>query len=210
MNIDLKAIQLEYHNKELIQESLDSSPNEQLKLWMQEMIESSVPYPNAVTLSTVNEDNAPQSRIVLIKDITEKGLTFFTNYESAKADQIKNNQLVYVNFFWKEADRQVRVLTKASKLDYEASNEYFLSRSKASQINAIASPQSQKISKDDLMSKVQNVIDSKQELKCPTFWGGYNLEIINCEFWQGRPNRLHDRFFYEKVNNAWAISRLAP
>lgn len=210
MNIDLKAIQLEYHNKELLLESLSTSPNDQLKIWMQEMIDSSVPYPNAVTLSTVDKDNTPQSRIVLVKDINDKGLTFFTNYESAKATQIENNQLVYVNFFWKEADRQVRVLTKASKVNYETSNEYFLSRSKASQINAIASPQSQKISKESLLKKVQNVIESNQELKCPAFWGGYNLEIINCEFWQGRPNRLHDRFFYEKENNNWMISRLAP
>lgn len=210
MTIDLKAIQLEYHNKELKLESLDKSPNTQLQIWMKEMIDSSVPYPNAVNLSTIDAKNAPHSRIVLIKDINEQGLSFFTNYESAKADQIKNNQLVHVNFFWKEADRQVRLLTKATKLDYKTSNDYFLTRSIASQINAIASPQSQKISKEDLLKRVDAVIESKQELKCPQFWGGYNLEIITCEFWQGRPNRLHDRFLYEKENDKWIVSRLAP
>lgn len=208
--IDLKAIQLEYHNKELIKESLLSSPSEQLKLWMQEMIDSDVPYPNAVTLSTVDIDGAPHSRVVLIKDINDQGLSFFTNYQSAKANHIRNNQMVYVNFFWKEADRQVRLLTKATKLDYEISNEYFLSRSKASQINAIASPQSQKITKENLLAEVKKVIDSNQELKCPSFWGGYNLQIKTCEFWQGRPNRLHDRFLYEQIDGQWTISRLAP
>lgn len=210
MTIDLKSIQLEYHRKELLRDSLKDTPNEQLNDWMQDMIHSKVPYPNAVNISTVGSDGLPHSRIVLIKDITEAGLTFFTNYRSAKAKQIENNSFVCVNFFWKEADRQVRVLAKASKLNYKESNEYFLSRSMASQINAIASPQSQKITKEELEQKVQDVKESNQEIVCPHFWGGYLLEIINCEFWQGRPNRLHDRFFYEMENNNWKISRLAP
>ncbi len=208
--MNLKDIQLEYHHKELKIEDLANNPNEQASNWMQEMIDSKITYPNAATLATANKDGIPASRVVLIKDISSSGLTFYTNYESAKAQEIKENQIVSLSFFWKEADRQIRIIASATKTSYEDSNEYFLSRSHASQINAIASPQSQKISKEDLENKVKAVEESDEKIKCPSFWGGYLLEIISAEFWQGRPNRLHDRFLYEKENNKWQISRLAP
>jgi len=208
--MNLKDIQLEYHHKELKIEDLAKNPNEQASKWMQEMIDSKITYPNAATLATANKDGIPASRVVLIKDISSSGLTFYTNYESAKAQEIKDNQIVSLSFFWKEADRQIRITASATKTSYEDSNEYFLSRSHASQINAIASPQSKKISKEDLENKVKAAEKSDEKIKCPSFWGGYLLEIISAEFWQGRPNRLHDRFLYEKENNKWQISRLAP
>ena len=208
--MNLKDIQLEYHHKELKLEDLAQNPNEQVSKWVQEMIDSNITYPNAATLATVSKKGIPASRVVLIKDISSRGLVFYTNYESAKAQEIKDNQIVSLSFFWKEADRQIRITAKATKTSYENSNEYFLSRSHASQINAIASPQSQKISKEDLEKKVKLAQESYEEIKCPPFWGGYLLEIISAEFWQGRPNRLHDRFLYEKEKDVWQISRLAP
>lgn len=207
--MDLKKIQLEYYQKELQVETLSKEPYLEIQKWIKEIIDKEVSYPNAAILATSDASGDPSARVILIKDINEKGITFFTNYDSHKAKDINENNLVGLTFYWKEADRQIRVKARATKTTREESISYFKSRSIESQISAIASKQSQKVSKEDLIKKVQEIKDNKK-IECPENWGGYLLEIISCEFWQGRPNRLHDRFFYEKVSGQWQISRLAP
>lgn len=209
MNKDLKSIKLEYHQKELSFESLADNPHEEIIKWMDQAIDNKVSYPNNAIIATVDSQGSPSSRVILIKDINEKGITFFTNYDSEKAQHIKKNPHVSLTIFWKEMDRQIRVKAIATKTSREVSKKYFSSRSKESQISAIASPQSSPISKEDLDKAVQAIKDS-DKIECPLNWGGYLLSIEECEFWQGRPNRLHDRFLFKKDNDNWQTCRLAP
>ncbi|MCT4641892.1 MAG: pyridoxamine 5'-phosphate oxidase [Bacteriovoracaceae bacterium] len=208
--MNLKDIILEYHQKELTKQMLNECPYTELKSWMDDAIEKEVSYPNAATLATVDKDNTPSNRVILIKDISSSGVTFFTNYESQKGQDILNNPNVSISIFWKEFDRQIRIKGKATKTDRQTSEEYFNSRSPLSQVSAIISDQSQVVTKEKLHGDFEALKDTKAILECPNNWGGYRVNIDSIEFWQGRPNRLHDRFIYKKEKSNWKIDRLAP
>ena len=210
--MDLKEIKLEYVRDELNLDDLNKNPYIQLKNWLDQAIKLEVSYPNAVSISTVNKENIPSTRIVLIKNVSDNGLVFFTDYDSQKGLDIESNNNVSILFFWKELDRQIRLTGKAYKTSRADSEEYFNSRARESQINAYASNQSKTTTKKLLYTSVENITKKfkNKEIECPTNWGGYNVTIEAIEFWQGRPNRLHDRFKYSKSKSGWDIKRLCP
>jgi pyridoxamine 5'-phosphate oxidase len=167
--------------------------------------------PNAMSLSTVNKDNTPTTRIVLLKKFSKEGFVFFTNYNSRKSQAIKNNPNVSLSFFWPSTEQQVIISGIASKLDEIDSENYFNSRPIGSQLGAIVSNQSEVIkSRDILENKMTELKLSKTNVIRPKNWGGYNVSPFSIEFWQGRDNRLHDRILYKKQNDIWNYVRLSP
>lgn len=210
--MNLQDIKLEYIREELNKEDLKETPYLQFKQWMQEAIDSEITYPIAASLATVSNDGIPSSRTILIKDHSEEGLVLFSDYTSQKAIEVAENNHAALLFFWKEFDRQIRVQGKVSKIDPIESEKYWDSRPKQSQISALASNQSTEISKAELEQRVKLLSEEFKEkpIPRPQTWGGYRISFDVVEFWQGRPNRLHDRFRYIKNNNEWKISRLAP
>ena len=167
--------------------------------------------PNAMSLSTVNKDNTPTTRIVLLKKFSKEGFVFFTNYNSRKGQAIKNNPNVSLSFFWPSTEQQVIISGIASKLDEIDSENYFNSRPIGSQLGAIVSNQSEVIkSRDILENKMTELKLSKTNIIRPKNWGGYNVSPFSIEFWQGRDNRLHDRILYKKENDIWNYVRLSP
>ncbi|MEJ2273225.1 MAG: pyridoxamine 5'-phosphate oxidase [Woeseiaceae bacterium] len=170
--------------------------------------------PNAVTLSTVDSASRPSSRTVLLKSFDENGFVFYTNYESRKAADITANPNVSMLFFWSEAARQVKIRGTAEKIPTSESLKYFLSRPRGSQIGAWVSHQSSVISSRALLEEKFQEIKRKfreKDVPLPAFWGGYRVVPDQIEFWQGRANRLHDRFEYTKQDDGrWTIERLAP
>ncbi|MFN4083207.1 MAG: pyridoxamine 5'-phosphate oxidase [Bacteroidia bacterium] len=212
--INLAVIRKDYALHELTEEKVFGNPFAQLELWLQEAINAQVNEPNAMVLSTIKYDGKPSSRVVLLKGLTEKGLVFFTNYNSNKGKQLQSNPYASVVFFWPELQRQIRVEGEVEKIPESDSDTYFKSRPIESQIGAIASPQSEVIgSRKDLeehFEKLKQLYLAEPIIR-PQHWGGYLLKPTCFEFWQGRPSRLHDRIFFEvKENNSWKISRLAP
>ena len=167
--------------------------------------------PNAMSLSTVNKDNTPTTRIVLLKKFSKEGFVFFTNYNSRKGKAININPNVCLSFFWASTEQQVIINGIASKVDKKDSDIYFNSRPKGSQLGAIVSHQSEIInSRDVLDKKLEELSKIKSTLQRPNNWGGYLVEPYSIEFWQGRNNRLHDRILYKKEKNIWNFARLSP
>lgn len=210
--MDLKNIREEYNKEPLDEESILRDPIVQFEKWFQFALDVKVSYVNAANLTTINQEGYPDSRIVLIKEITKDGPVFFTNYKSSKAFDIAQNPKVGMNIYWKELDRQIRLTGLAKKISIEESKKYFLSRGKESQASALASPQSQKITKEELYQRKEKIYAKypDENYPAPNFWGGYVIEMHSIEFWQGRPNRFHDRFQFMKQNGKWIFSRLAP
>ncbi len=205
--------------KEYSKESLDVStilpdPIEQFERWFHEAIEAEVLEPNAMNLSTINEDNRPSSRIVLLKGIEEKKFVFYTNYQSTKGKELTRNPACAVTFFWPELERQVRIEGTAERVDDERSEKYFQSRPRGSQIGAWTSPQSTIIETRTILEERAQQMEKKFEgitlLPKPKQWGGFQIDPLVIEFWQGRPNRLHDRIQFAKVDGVWKVYRLAP
>lgn len=186
---------------------------EQFKAWFEEAKNSDIKEPNAMTLATVNAENIPSIRTVLMKDWDNDGIIFYTNYGSTKANDIEVNNKVAICFLWLPLERQVRIKGMASKTSKSKSEEYFSKRPRKSQIGAWCSPQSQIIESRSILEKEKEKIETKFEGKnipVPDNWGGYYIKIYEIEFWQGRPGRLHDRIKYTKENNTWNKVRLAP
>ena len=170
--------------------------------------------PNAMTISTVNELNKPSSRIVLLKEFSDEGFIFFTNYQSKKAKSIKINKMVSLSFFWQFLERQVIVNGIAEKVSDEKSDEYFNSRPRSSQISAIISDQSSEIPNlkylEQKFEKKQKELEGKKIIR-PNYWGGIIIKPLEIEFWQGRPNRLHNRVFFKiNKNSKWEAKLLSP
>jgi len=211
--MNLNDIRQEYLQEELIIDSLQKNPIEQLNIWFNQALKSEISYVNAANLATVNESGIPASRVILIKDITKTGVTFYTDYRSEKGLHIESNNNVSLNIFWKEFDRQVRMVGTAKKMSAKENEAYFQSRPKSSQISAAASYQSSEVSKEGLYKACDSLTKEYQSedfLPCPDKWGGYEITITGFEFWQGRPNRLHDRFKYINDAGAWIIKRVSP
>lgn len=208
---DISDLRNEYRKRKLSRAELQTNPIEQFKKWLEEAINCKVIEPTAMTLATVDENNQPSARIVLLKFINENGFAFFTNYLSRKGNELDKNRNAALVFFWSELERQVRVVGKVTKLDKRTSDEYFNARPEQSRISAIISPQSQPIkNREFLEDKVKEFISSQREITRPANWGGFILAPIEIEFWQGRENRLHDRFRYLEKGKSWHIERLAP
>jgi pyridoxamine 5'-phosphate oxidase len=209
----LDSIRTEYKYAELSENSIEKNPLKQFEHWLNDALRAKVNEPTAMSVATFGTDGFPDSRIVLLKDFGENGLTFFTNYTSNKGKSISKNPAVGLHFFWPELERQIRISGFAEKTTDEISDRYFSSRPALSQIAAVVSRQSSKIqSREFLQNKFETLKEktSIENIKRPKNWGGFLVTPVKFEFWQGRENRLHDRILYEKENNDWMISRLAP
>jgi pyridoxamine 5'-phosphate oxidase len=211
---EIASIRKEYKLQSLNENEVMSNPIQQFSKWWNEAVRSRIDEVNAMTLATSSTDGVPSARIVLLKGFDEKGFVFFTNYESYKGLQLHENPRACLVFFWKELERQVRATGIVEKTNAETSDDYFNSRPEGSRIGAIASPQSQVIKNRNWLEENEEKIRAKfaaKEIKRPDHWGGYCVNPVTIEFWQGRPNRLHDRIQYTLQENAsWKIERLAP
>jgi len=212
MSSKLHDIRKQYIFSSLDENNVLPDPVEQFDLWLNEAIECIESEPSAMVVSTVDENFQPHSRMVLLKEITQEGFVFYTNYEGGKARQIDVNNRVSLLFFWPRMERQVRIEGTVQKISEAMSTFYFLSRPLESRIGAWASPQSKVIRSKDFLEEQFKYYQQKfgEIVPKPPFWGGYVVKPFSIEFWQGRPNRLHDRLIYTIETGEWIISRLAP
>ena len=212
---DISAMRRQYGEHGLVEGELPKNPIELFNTWLTQAAENEIVVEaNAMVLST-EVDNQPTSRTVLLKDLTQAGFTFFSNYESNKGKQISENKNVSLLFPWYPMERQVIVIGSATKIAREDSEKYFATRPRTSQIGAWASEQSTELSsRQELESKfkeLENKFAQEKVIPTPPYWGGYIVDPISIEFWQGRYSRLHDRIRYvREKNNNWQIKRLNP
>jgi pyridoxamine 5'-phosphate oxidase len=210
----LAEIRKEYAKATLDQSDANKNPIVQFEKWFDEALKSQALEPNAMTLSTVTETGKPSARIVLLKGIESNSFLFYTNYQSQKGKELDANPACALTFFWPELERQVRIEGVCTRVNEATSETYFKSRPRGSQIGAWASPQSSLIKNRELIEtrvkELEKRFEGKDTLPKPHQWGGYAVEPLEIEFWQGRPSRLHDRIVYYKTDGAWAIHRLAP
>jgi pyridoxamine 5'-phosphate oxidase len=210
----LHALRKEYQKKAFTKQEASENAIEQFDRWWQEAMTSDIDEVNAMTLATASADGLPTARIVLLKGYSEKGFQFYTNYDSYKGQQLVENPRACLVFFWKELERQIRITGLVEKLTEKESNDYFRIRPRGSRIGAWASPQSTVIESGEwLMNRAKEFENkfSDSEVPRPDNWGGYIVKPVTIEFWQGRPNRLHDRLLYSlQENGNWNIEILAP
>ena len=211
--MDISHFRHEYLKSGLDHSDLLSDPVEQFSSWFNQAKDTDIPDPNAMVLSTVSSDGQPSQRTVLLKYYDKDGFVFFTNKASRKAREIAGNSKVNLHFVWLELERQISIAGTATPISATESARYFMSRPRNSQIAAWVSNQSSAISSRNLL--MQKFKEMKQKFKSgevplPSFWGGYRVNPSAIEFWQGRENRLHDRFLYTPAENGWQIERLAP
>ncbi|MEM9271331.1 MAG: pyridoxamine 5'-phosphate oxidase [Cyanobacteria bacterium P01_F01_bin.143] len=215
MNQFVADLRQNYTLGDLTETNVDSNPIQQFKIWFEQAIAADIIEPNAMTLATATPDGKPTARIVLLKGFDERGFVFYTNYQSLKGQQAIANPYGALVFFWDRLQRQVRIEGKITKVSPEESDSYFHSRPLGSQIGAVTSNQSEVIpNREFLQTKQQEIAAKYQEAETiprPDHWGGFLVIPDAIEFWQGRPNRLHDRLRYRlQANNSWIIERLAP
>lgn len=214
MEINLAGIRQEYTKGGLRESELPDNPLLLFDRWLQEAIDAKVNEPTAVIVGTVSVDGRPSTRTVLLKGLSDGKFIFYTNYDSRKGRQLAHNPFISLSFIWHELERQVHIEGRATKVSPNESDEYFRQRPYKSRIGARISPQSQPIA--SRMQLIRTFVKEAarwigKEVERPENWGGYAVTPTRIEFWQGRPNRLHDRFLYtlESKGN-WEISRLAP
>ena len=213
--MDIGALRSEYTQAGLGRENLAINPFLQFEAWFKQANEAKLAEVNAMQLATASPQGKPTLRTVLLKAFDEQGFVFYTNYHSQKAQQIAENPQVAALFFWKELERQVEITGRIEKVSTLESLKYFTSRPRGSQLGAWVSAQSSIISSRSLLeAKLEEVKQkfNKGEIPLPDFWGGFRIIPDTVEFWQGRPNRLHDRFEYRRQSGqaSWQIERLAP
>lgn len=209
--MDLHHIRNDFRKGSLDTSDLKESPLEFLQQWLDEALKSEVNEPTAFSLSTVDSDGFPTSRILYLKGLIDHRLRFYTNYKSHKGYELATNPKAHMLFFWPELQRQLRITVEIQKCSPSESDEYFYSRPIESQFGAMASPQSTEIANRTIIEETLKTLKEKHNKPVrPEHWGGYNATPVSFEFWQGRPSRLHDRFIYEKEGENWIVKRLAP
>lgn len=214
MDLQLEDFRREYTQGGLERDDLADNPLEQFDRWMQQTIASGIPDPNAMTIATVDATGQPSQRIVLLKHLDEKGFVFYTNLNSRKAQDLKQNPKISLHFPWYLFERQVKVCGVAEPLSKTEVLKYFVTRPRDSQLGAWASQQSKPISSRALlMQQFESMKNkfAKGEIPVPDFWGGFRVKPHQIEFWQGGAARLHDRFQYNlQADGRWDIQRLEP
>jgi pyridoxamine 5'-phosphate oxidase len=212
--MNIAALRREYTLAGLSEADLAADPIEQFRKWFQQAFEAGIVEPNAMVLATASNQGTPSSRVVLLKAVDQRGFTFFTNYESRKGREFAENPNAALSFPWTELERQVTVLGAVSKVSREESLEYFKLRPRGSRLGAWVSTQSQVIPDRKYLETRLQQLEAKypgEEIPLPSYWGGYLVTPKQIEFWQGRPNRLHDRLRYTRnSDNSWRIERLSP
>jgi pyridoxamine 5'-phosphate oxidase len=212
---DLSNYRKSYEKNELLEANLPKNPMELFDIWFKEVEDlKTTEEVNAMTIATIGLDGFPKSRVVLLKNVSENGFVFYTNYDSEKGKAILKNPKVCLSFFWQNMERQIIIKGNAEKVTEEMATQYFNSRPVGSQLGAVVSHQSEIIPNrnflEENLKKLEQEFENKPIPK-PEFWGGFIVKPISIEFWQGRPNRLHDRIRYElqeKLN--WKMDRLSP
>lgn len=212
--MNFKNLRREYLSRPLHLKNLNPNPMEQLRIWIKDAIDANVIEPNAMVLATADSQGRPSSRTILLKEIDEAGLIFYTNYESRKARELDENPFASFTFYWKELERQLTIDGRVEKISEEHSKTYFSTRPRESQLGAWSSKQGTIIPSREILDKTFEYYKKEfagKEVPKPVFWGGYRLIPDRWIFWQGRENRLHDRFLYlREHNDEWRIERLSP
>jgi len=212
----LADLRQEYARAELTRDHVADAPIDQFEDWFDEVLDSEVEEPNAMTLATAAPDGTPSARIVLLKGLDERGFHFYTNYDSRKGTELSQNPHAALVFLWKPLERQVRIEGTVERMPDEESTEYFHRRPRGAQLGAWASPQSRVVESraalEQNLAAVEAEHEDQGEIPRPPHWGGYVVRPLQIEFWQGRPNRLHDRLRYRRGNpdEDWTLERLAP
>ncbi|UXP31619.1 pyridoxamine 5'-phosphate oxidase [Reichenbachiella agarivorans] len=209
---NIQGVRKDYGIGELVESNILENPIDQFELWFKDAAKTEGSEVNACVLSTLDENNYPEGRVVLLKFYADDGFTFYTNYQSNKAKQLASHPYASMTFYWKTKERQVRVKGKIEKVPAEISDAYFQERPEGSRIGAWASPQSQVIPNREFLEQRVKQIREKfpTDIPRPDFWGGYLLIPVEVEFWQGRSSRLHDRIVYSWNQDHWVSKRLAP
>jgi len=215
MDKDLSNYRKSYSKEQLIESNIGDNPMELFQKWFYEVDANfEIDETNAMTLSTIGLDGYPKNRVVLLKRYTYEGFIFYTNYESEKGKAMDRNPNVCISFFWHAAERQIIIKGKAEKIAENLSDGYFESRPRGSQLGAVVSKQSEIIANRDYLEDKLSALELQyqgKEIPRPVFWGGYIVKPVEFEFWQGRPNRLHDRIrFLLQEDYSWKIDRLSP
>ena len=212
--IEIAKIRKEYMLESLLETDIAPDPIKQFDRWWEQVIACGIEEAHAMALSTLGSDGFPSARMVLLKGYDQDGFVFFTNYESRKAQDLEQHPQTGLVFFWKELERQVRIEGLSSKITSKQSDTYFQSRPRGSQIGAWSSPQSRVISDRSVLDNARDSFEQRftgQEVSRPAHWGGYVVKPLRIEFWQGRPDRMHDRILYTmEAPGRWRIERLAP
>jgi pyridoxamine 5'-phosphate oxidase len=217
LKLSLGDLRENYTCGELDESSVSRNPIEQFELWFAEAAKSGIREANAMTLSTVAPNGQPSARVVLLKEVSCDGFVFFTNYESRKGRELAANPQVALTFFWPTLERQVRVEGTTARVPRSASEQYFRTRPRGSRLGALASKQSSivqdRIALETKLNELTKQYQGTDDVPMPDYWGGYRVTPHWVEFWQGRPNRLHDRICFEAdpdSETGWRIRRLSP
>jgi pyridoxamine 5'-phosphate oxidase len=208
-----EELRKQYESEPLLESTIDPDPFKQLQAWIDAAIAHKIEVPNAMALATVDADHQPSVRMVLLKDLTPHGLTFFTHYESRKGRDLRVYPRASLLFYWAPQHRQVRVEGLVKTIPANESDAYFATRPRDSNLSAMASPQSRPIaSRDELLGRIEALRQTWEgkTLERPEHWGGFRLAPESFEFFQGRADRVHDRLRYQRKGTSWVIDRLAP
>ncbi len=214
MNTAIADLRREYTRQGLLKQDVDPDPFRQFHRWFEQALAAELPEPNAMTIASATPDGRPSARMVLLKNLDDQGFVFYTNYESHKGQELLANPWASLVFWWAELERQVRVEGRVEQVSAAESDAYFHSRPRSSQLGAWASNQSRIVGdRTDLeqrLAELETQYGEDQLIPRPPHWGGFRVVPEVIEFWQGRPNRLHDRIVYRHKAGDWTLARLAP
>lgn len=213
LRLYINTLRHDFAKQTLDEKQVNTNPIVQFEAWFKEAVNAKVNEPNAMTVCTATKDGKPSARILLLRNFSDSGFAYYSNYTSRKGREIEENSNCALLFFWPELERQVRIEGTVEKQTAEESDLYFNTRPRSSKLGAWTSEQSKVIASRDILAKEFELFSAKfpdEQVPRPPHWGGYLLKPVSIEFWQGRPSRLHDRILYTKGNDGWKIERLAP